>query len=149
MILMYIYNEILYILVDRYCSKYSVMGVYMTPHTLKYWATIAHDHNHDHVMTSYINSWSCYENPQDSSYSLSLKNQRKSYKTGGCWIKIRWSWFFWWKTKVDLFCKCPLKKLKTETNGFKIYSWDHSVGEATDFLETHWIIYCTYSFRCN
>ncbi len=71
MILMYIYNEILYILVDWYCSKYSVMGIYMIPHTLEYWATITHDHNHDRVMMSYINSWSCYENPQDSSYRRS------------------------------------------------------------------------------
>ncbi len=78
MILMYIYNEILYILVDWYCSKYSVMGIYMIPHTLEYWATIAHDHNHDHVMMSYINSWLCYENPQDSSYTTSfLKRKRK------------------------------------------------------------------------
>ncbi len=72
MILMYIYNEILYILVDWYCSKYSVMGIYMIPHTLEYWATIAHDHIHDLIIMSYINSWSCYENPQDSSYNISF-----------------------------------------------------------------------------
>jgi hypothetical protein len=36
MILIYIYNEILYILVDRYCSKYGGMGIYMIPHTLEY-----------------------------------------------------------------------------------------------------------------
>ncbi len=72
MILMHIYNEILYVLVDWYCSKYRVMGIYMIPHTLEYWATIAHDHNYDLIMMSYINSWSCYENPQDSSYNLYL-----------------------------------------------------------------------------
>jgi hypothetical protein len=30
----HIYNEILYILVDSYCSKYGVMGIYIFPHTL-------------------------------------------------------------------------------------------------------------------
>jgi hypothetical protein len=65
----HIYNEILYILVDSYCSKYGVMGIYIIPHTLEYWATIAHDHNYDLIIMSYINSWSCYENPQDSSYT--------------------------------------------------------------------------------
>jgi hypothetical protein len=66
---MYIYNEILYILVDWYCSKYGVMGIYMIPHKHEYWATIAHDHDYSHIIMSYINSWSCYENPQDSSYN--------------------------------------------------------------------------------
>jgi hypothetical protein len=30
---------------------------------------IAHDHFYDLIMMSYINSYSCYENPQDSSYN--------------------------------------------------------------------------------
>ncbi len=45
-----------YILVDSYCSKYGVMGINMIPHTLEYSATIAHDHNYDLIMMSYVNS---------------------------------------------------------------------------------------------
>ncbi len=44
------------------------MGIYMIPWTLDYWDTIAHDHDYDRIIESYMNSWSCYENPQDSSY---------------------------------------------------------------------------------
>ncbi len=68
----HIYNEILYILVDSYSSKYGVMGIYILPRTLEYWATIAHDHIYDLIIMNYINSWLCYENPQDSSYTTSL-----------------------------------------------------------------------------
>ncbi len=61
---------------------------YMIPHTLEYWATVAHDHNYDLIIMSYINSWSCYENPQDSSYTWWRPIFYSGDNVNGCVVRM-------------------------------------------------------------